>query len=395
MNKVEIILPQPHAAQQRVLDSKARIKVICAGRRGGKTMVAIIMCINVMLAGKRCIFITPEFGLASRFFDDLLAYIPTPIITATNRTNLSVKLVTGGEIQFFSGEAARSVRGRECEFLVIDEAAHIPHLKDDFHAVFMPLVAISRGDVLVSSTPRGKGMFHALYQKGINGDEGFESFHFPSDANPLFPKDEFEFHRRTLPAAQFREEYLAEPSENQLNPFGTDNIDACTITALSAEQTVCYGVDIAGFGGDFTVITGLSKSGQQTYFDRFQLGWQTAQQRIANLPKDKLVVMDSTGSGQPIFEQLKQGIPNLIGYHFTNQSKQILMRELIVAVEKREIRFNEITAAEMHTFEQSRTSTGEIKFSHRPGYHDDTIMALALAWKYRNSAVRSANWKLY
>ena len=52
-------LPGLHDAQQNVADSEARWKILCAGRRFGKTRLGVQLCIQTALAGGRaCLLYT-------------------------------------------------------------------------------------------------------------------------------------------------------------------------------------------------------------------------------------------------------------------------------------------------------------------------------------------------
>ena len=45
--------PPLHDAQKEVHDSKARWKILCAGRRFGKSRLGVQMCLEIALAGGR------------------------------------------------------------------------------------------------------------------------------------------------------------------------------------------------------------------------------------------------------------------------------------------------------------------------------------------------------
>jgi hypothetical protein len=98
--------------------------------------------------------------------------------------------------------------------------------------------------------------------------------------------------------------------------------------------------------------------------------------------------MDSTGVGDPIFEDLQRDGLNVQGYKFTSTSKQQLMEGLASAIQQRKISFPEghITQ-ELEIFEYQYTAFG-VKYSAPQGFHDDCVMSLGLAWHHytRNKA---------
>lgn len=50
-NKYIPKLPALHSGQQKVKDSEARWKILCAGRRFGKTRLGVQLCMKVALKG--------------------------------------------------------------------------------------------------------------------------------------------------------------------------------------------------------------------------------------------------------------------------------------------------------------------------------------------------------
>lgn len=395
MNEVVIKLPKPHTGQKQVLDSSARFKVLLCGRRWGKTLVAQIIAIQKLLKGEKVAYVTPTFDLSKSFFNELLKLLPSEIIRSNNKTDLFIELITGGSLKFFSGESLERFRGYKFHYVIIDEAAFISNLKEEWNSAIRPTLSDYQGEALFISTPKGKEFFYSLYQKGLDTLETeYESFHFASNTNPFFPPEEFEAAKKSLPSFQFNQEYLAIAGENSNNPFGTDNINSNVSSILSPAPTVVYGIDLAKYN-DYTVITGLDANGSMTHFDRFQLPWQLTQQRIQQLPANVLKVVDSTGVGDVVYEGLQSTCTNILGFKFTTESKPKIIYELIKDVEQGNVKYNQITADEMHTYEYKYSSTGHITFNAQAGFHDDTVCSLAIANHHRNQALANKNWKLH
>ncbi len=99
--------------------------------------------------------------------------------------------------------------------------------------------------------------------------------------------------------------------------------------------------------------------------------------------------MDAThGSlGDGIYERLiKAGVQNLKPFEFTAKSKPELITQMILDIEQGNLKFNKITADELSIFEYTYSSTGYIKYGNASGGHDDCVIALALANKYKGSS---------
>lgn len=372
-------LPQPHINQQRILDSQSRFRVVMCGRRFGKSELSQIEIISNALIGHMVAYITPTYQLARVFFNKLIQCVPFE----NNKSELSIKFPNGGSVEFFTGERLDNLRGRKFHVVVVDEASFIPNLEDGWLNSIRPTLTDYKGRALFLSTPKGKNFFYSLFLKG--GESDWESFRFSTYDNPYIDKGEIDDARIQLPQVVFEQEYMANPSENAANPFGSAYIKQCTFE-LSHEPPIAFGVDLAK-SVDFTAIIGLDKNGSVCHFERFQKDWRQTKQVINSLPKVP-ILMDSTGVGDPIFEDLQRDGVNVQGYKFSSTSKQQLMEGLASAIHQRKITFPEghITQ-ELEIFEYQYTSFG-VKYSAPQGFHDDCVMALGLAWHHyvRNQA---------
>ncbi|TWR26913.1 hypothetical protein FPZ42_07715 [Mucilaginibacter achroorhodeus] len=378
---ISIKLPRPHAGQKAVLDSKARFKVLLCGRRWGKSLISQIISILGVIEGKHVAYVTPTYQLGRIFFADVLRSIPVALIKSANKSDLIITLRTGGTLSFLTGERLDAFRGRKFHTVIIDEAAYIPDLESAWLNSIRPTLTDYKGNALFISTPRGKNYFYTLYLKGLNGENGYQSFQYSTYDNPFIDNDEIDAAKASLPEAAFQQEYLAIPNANSNAVVALNHIEANTISTLSTNQTVVYGIDIAKYS-DYTVITGLDELGVTTYFERFQRDNEFTKQRIKALPQHILKVIDSThGSiGDAIYESLqREGVANIQGFEFTGQSKPKLITEMILDIEKGNLKFNDVTARELSIFEYFYSRTGHITYGNTPGGHDDCVISLALA----------------
>lgn len=388
MNDIKIKLPKLHAKQLEVWNSSAKVKVLSCGRQSGKSYLAKVIAIKYMLDGKKVAYFCHKFDLSKTFYNELLKLLPGEIVKRQNSSSLSIELITGGIIQFYSGEATDTIRGNTISLALVDEAAFYKDLAESYNEHISPTLARHNGDIIFLSSPKGKGYFHSLYTKGLTGEDGYQSWSFTCYDNPHLSLEYIEQKKKELPKAVFEQEYLALEMANADNPFGTDNIIANTIPELSKLPSIIYGIDIArgkGEKGDWTVIVGLDANASMSYFDRFQSPFWQIKEKIKALPSNVLKVMDSTGMGDPILEELAMTVPNMQGFTFTSTSKPQLMIDLIKNVEQGTIKYNEYTASEMHNFEYKYSSTGHISYAASKNFKDDAIMALAIALKFKKN----------
>jgi phage FluMu gp28-like protein len=372
---MRIELPTPHINQRQILDSDKRFIVVMCGRRFGKSELSQILGITEALKGGSVAYVTPTYGLAQVFFERLTKTLPFK----NNISKLKIYCPNEGSIEFFTGERLDNLRGRKFHLVIIDEAAFISDLEDGWSNSIRPTLTDYEGRAVFLSTPRGKNFFYSLFMK--QGENDWQSFKFSTYDNPHINPREIDDARIQLPEVVFNQEYLADPAENSANPFGNAFIKRC-VKPISAQPIVCYGIDLAK-SVDFTVIIGLDNNGNVAYFDRFQLDWHNTKETIKRLPRAPITI-DSTGVGDPILEDLLREGVNIEGLKFTSQSKQQLMEGLASAIQQAKIGFPEgVIVDELDVFEYQFTSHG-VRYSAPSGFHDDCVVALALAWQNHN-----------
>jgi hypothetical protein len=376
MAKINLTLPKPHAKQAEIINCPARFIVVDAGRRFGKSVISQTMGITDAVNGKSVAYITPTYQLAKTFFKELARNLPKELVRK-NESDLYFEFITGGVIRFFTGERLDNLRGNKFHLVVVDEAAFIPDLEDGWKQAIRATLTDYKGRAIFISTPRGNNYFKALFMKGYD-DPDWVSFHFTSYDNPYIDPAEIDSAKRELPEVVFNQEYLGQFAENAANPFGSRSINAC-VSAMSTNPVKCYGIDLAKYS-DWTVIIGLDNAGNVAYFERFQADWASTQNKIRNLPRAPMLI-DSTGVGDPVVEQLQRDGLDVESFKFTSPSKQELMLGLQVAIHQERIHYPEgVIKEELEVFEYQYSAHG-VKYSAPTGFHDDTVCALALAWR--------------
>ena len=373
---IEIKLPKPHAAQRAVLDSPARFRVMMCGRRFGKSLISQNISIENGLANKKVAYITPTYQLGKTFFQEICKVLPEKIYKK-NETDLTINFITGGQIRFFTGERLDALRGLKFHLVIIDEASYIANLQDGWLNSIRPTLTDYKGLAIFLSTPRGKNFFYSLYMKG--GEPDWEAFKFTTYDNPHIDPTEIDAAKFQLPNVVFEQEYMANPMENAANPFGSEHINACVKDGIAGKAEY-YGIDLAK-SVDWTVIIGLDKAGHVVHFERFQKDWMQTKETILRLPKNLPIMIDSTGVGDAIVEELQKKFTQMHGFKFTSTSKQQLLEALANSIQTKTISYpTGLIKEELEIFEYTFTSTG-VRYSAPSGFHDDCVIALALANK--------------
>ena len=375
MSEKEIVLNQPHEAQQQILSEAKRFNVLCCGRRFGKSALAINLICETAIDGHPVGYFAPTYKLLAGTYKECLATLE-PIIKRKNE-NQFIELITGGVIDFWSLENELAGRSRKYKRSIIDEGAFDRNLFVHWTESIRATLSDLKGDAWFLSTPKGKNDFHKLYMRGVSGEDNWMSWQMSTYRNPYIDPLEVDDAKHDLPALAFSQEYMAEFNDNVANPFGTAFIAQCTYP-LSVQPAVCYGIDLAK-SFDWSVIVGIDKNGSVCYFDRWQSDWWATKNRILALPQC-MIVLDATGSGNPVGEDIARVRGNVEQFIFTAPSKQRLMEGLAVAIQTRTITFpTGIITDELNNFEYEYSRSG-IKYSAPSGLHDDAVCALALAW---------------
>jgi hypothetical protein len=204
--------------------------------------------------------------------------------------------------------------------------------------------------------------------------------------------EEIEDARQNLPEWIFRELYFAEPGDDLGNPFGLEHIRGCTRESLAPGPVVAWGIDLAK-SHDYLVCIGLNDSGGVAAFHRWRgLPWRKSIQAIWSIVgEDTPALVDSTGVGDPVLEELQHEHGNFIGYHFSSASKQKLMEGLSVSIQSREITFPRgHISNELEMFEYQEKPSG-VRYAAAEGSHDDCVCALALARQMWTEVAPGAN----
>jgi phage FluMu gp28-like protein len=398
VTSARIELPPLYRRQHQAICDPARIVVIEASTKSGKTLGCLLWILEYAWNRPRstCWWVAPTFEVTKTVgYERLVAMLrdadPERRIWDRNESRLLVTLANGSRIAFKSADNPDGLFGEDTHAAVIDEATRCP--EESWHAVRSTLSA-TRGPCRIIGNLKGrKNWCYRLARSAESGTEPDMAYHklTASDAveGGVLAEEEVESARRQLPDHVFRELYLVEPSDDGGNPFGLDAIRGC-LAPLSTAAPVAFGVDLAK-STDWTVVVGLDAEGSVCRVLRFQLDWQATRSRVAEAIGNVPTLIDSTGVGDPIVEDLQRGRSNVEGFKFTATSRQQLLEGLAASIQRREVRFPEVPfRIELDAFEWESTRTG-VRYTSSGGVHDDTVMALALA--VRRTSIRPPTFR--
>src|SRR5574343_1713232 len=121
MIEKEIVLNEPHEAQQKVLDEAKRFNVLSCGGRWGKSALSVNLLSETALDGYPAGYFAPTYKLLDGTFNECLSALE-PVIKRKNDHQF-IELITGGKIEFWSLENELAGRSRKYKRAIIDEAA--------------------------------------------------------------------------------------------------------------------------------------------------------------------------------------------------------------------------------------------------------------------------------
>ena len=384
-----LTLPKPHAGQLDLMHSVARFRVLNCGRRFGKSTAALIALIRAAEQTPGVYYwVWPSYPTGHTGWE-MLRKACAGSQWEVSEGRRRVMSPNGSAIWIKSADNPDGLRGIGLTGAVLDECREMSGRL--WPEIIRPALADKRGWAMFLSTPRGFDWFHALYQAAQDNAGEWAAWTRITADNPAIDRAELEAIEATTPSLIWRQEYLADFGAGaELGVFR--GVRDCV--ALEADITdhakhrVVMGVDFAQ-SNDYTVLSVLcADCKRQLVVDRFnRMEWAVVRARIKTLAERLHVThieAESNSIGGPNIEALRaDGLP-VHGLETTATSKPPLIQSLALAFERREIAIlnDAVQLAELESYETKPSkATGRPTYSAPEGMHDDTVIALALAWQ--------------
>ena len=361
-----------HAGQMAVHNSDARFKVLSAGRRWGKTRLGVNECLDAASKGGRAWWVSPSYKTSEvgwRPLRQIARKIPNAEVKLVDRT---VILPGGGFVAVRSADNPDSLRGEGLDFVVMDECAFMQ--RESWTEAIRPALSDRLGKALFISTPKGRNWFWENYQRGINGEEGWQSWTYPTASNPFIDKGEIEAAKRDLPEIIFRQEYLAEFVDDQGGVFRRVQ-EAAVLQPREPEKGRQYvaGVDVAS-SVDYTVVTVMdAESKEMVHIDRFnRVDYPVLIDRLAAIYARyhlTSMVVESNSIGRPVIDELVSRGLNIVPFTTTSATKQAIIQGLQNAFENAQVKVlnDAVLIGELLSFESKRNASGGFSYSAPDG----------------------------
>jgi len=204
-----------HKTQAEVALDPHRFRVLCCGRRWGKTTLAIDqMKGRALLPNSRIAYVAPTYQQARDIAWEPLKKDLREASESINESRLEIKVVNGSIIVLRGWEAIETLRGQKFDLIVLDEVAMMRDFWQKWQEIIRPTLTDTRGEGIFISTPKGFNHFYDLFNLE-HTDDDYKSFHYTTNDNPHIPPDEIEKAKKELTEDRFAQEYLADFRKTQ------------------------------------------------------------------------------------------------------------------------------------------------------------------------------------
>lgn len=359
--------------------------MIDCGRRFGKNILLQDLAVETGLAHNQPIgWGAPVF---KQTHDDYrsLENILAPVITRASKTEMRLELIGGGSIEFWSLDKPDSIRGKKYRRFIVNEAGFVPNLLDIRNYIIMPTLIDMQGDEYYAGTPKGMNGFFSLYnQTGAD----WMRWQMPSYANPHIPASELDALKDTMTERAYQQEILAQFLEDGAGIFRH-------VRQAATSEPLERGIP----GHQYVIGGDWGRTDDATVFKVFDIverrevaslrlldtdyaSQRTKLKALAERFNNAVVLAEQNSIGQPQIEALQTMGVAVQGFLTTNATKAEIIQLLELAFERGEVRIlnDEQTINELMAFTGERLPSGLMRYGAPDGMHDDTVIAMCLAW---------------
>lgn len=378
-------------AQEKIFNSPTRFKIVAKGRRFGLTKGAANNFIQKALKKefKQGLWVDTINSNIDRYLERY--FIPSlnklPKGSWQWRKQAKILNILDSFVDFRSADNPESLEGFGYDEVFLNEAGIILNDQYLWENAIKPMLWEFKPSTVVGGTPKGMNTFHELALRGQDPNQtDYQFFHFTSFDNPFLDQEALRADMLSMPERVIKQEIYAEFLEDTGVVFrGTKDIAIATPKKPESGHLYVLGLDLAKVQ-DYTVLAVYDRSTNcQVYQDRFKtLEWPFQKKKIIEIAthyNHALIVPDATGIGDPIVDDLLRAGMAVEPLKLTNETKKEIIEKLSIYIEQKKINILNIpeTLAEFNSFTYDITNSGRISYNAPAGFHDDIVIAHALA----------------
>ena len=314
-----------------------------------------------------------------RFLD----HFPKGLVKNINETDMRVTLTNGSMLQLVGADNIDRIVGTNPVGVVFSEYAL---MKSDVWNLVSPILTENGGWAVFVYTPRGQNHAYQLMKMAKDNARWYVEI-LPVTKTGAVSSEDLAEQRTMMAEALYNQEYLCDFTENATAVF--KNLKEKTypqVDYLHNENGIYQiGVDLAK-SNDYTVITPFDLTKfrvcPQDSFNQIDYTLQKSKIEAAYYRHGKgRVMMDATGVGSPVVDDLLNKGINVSPYMFTYNSRNELLINLQILLEQKKISIPDDPELinELESAVWDLTSSGRTKITVPDDTHDDRMMSLALS----------------
>jgi hypothetical protein len=294
-----------------------------------------------------------------------------------------IELINGSILQMVGADNIDRIVGTNPIGVVFSEYSL---MKPDVWNLISPILRENDGFAIFIMTPRGTNHAFDLMQTIKNDKNWFVQILTVDDTQAL-SKEQLAEAKAEMPQDLFKQEYYCTFLDNGLGFFRRVDENTYKVEEYTPKEFALYqiGVDLAKYN-DYTVISPFNLQDfhllKQDSFNQMDYNLQKARIENVYLKHNKgRIVIDSTGVGEPVFDDLNARGMNILPFRFNKTSRTDLLKNLQILLEQDKIKIpnDEVLIDELKSMTYELTDMGGTKITVPDGKHDDRIMSLALA----------------
>ena len=335
---VPVVVPFPTLKQQQFIYSRAKRKIIRAGRRSGKTVGVGILAINEFVKYKRVLYAAPTSEQIGRFWYTVTKALERPIDSGKLYKNESDHIIeikgTETRIKAKTAWNADTLRGDYADLLILDEWQLMN--EDAWELVGAPMLLDTDGNVVFVYTPpslrtrsisKARDPQHAAKRFKRYAElkktkpKRYGTFHFTSHDNPHLSKVALREITDDMTAIGHRMEVMAEDvTESPGSLWNRDVLDETRVHEVSKDgyDKIVVALDPAATSeGDEAGIVAAGMIGDHGYViaDRSMQGapekWAQKSVDLYHELEANEIIAESNNGGEMISTVINQIDPSV------------------------------------------------------------------------------------
>jgi len=193
--------------RREIIKSKAKRKVLVAGRRFGKSHLSLIWLLTKPIeADERRWVIAPTYRQGKTTTWKLMRSIFRDYDCQINESELLVKLPNNAEIAIKGAEQENNLRGAGLDMVVLEEYSYIkPHVWDE---IVYPMLTTTNGEAFFIGTPNGYDHLYDAYMMGQGADPDWESWQYTTVDGGYVSQEEINKAKSMMDERAFKTEFL-------------------------------------------------------------------------------------------------------------------------------------------------------------------------------------------